>query len=44
MRSNFDLTVPAALYRINTDPIVDPKNEGLPEGELAIVSQYGKSA
>lgn len=43
MCANFDLAVSPVLCRIGTDPIVDCENEGLPEGESAIVSQYGKS-
>ena len=42
MRPNFDLAAAAVLYRIDTGPIVEPEDKSLSEGELAIISQYGK--
>jgi hypothetical protein len=43
VRPNFDLAIPAVPYRIGANPIVKSKNKSPPEGELAIVFQYGKS-
>lgn len=44
MCPNFDLAFEAILYHIYTNPIMEFKNESPPEGELTIVSQYGKSS
>ena len=43
VRPNFDLTIAGVPYRIGTNPIVESKNESLPERKLAIFFQYDKS-